>query len=218
MTLHNHYSKWDHIGDSDEERENEDLAHRTDVYRSLMQVNQQLIDFAAAGAIDEVKDVLKKGAHVNVKLPQNGNTPLHMALWLQHGDVARLLIQHGADVESKDNDGVRPLHTAAWAAFEGDATMTRFLLEKGCDINAATAAGNTPLHHAATASKECVEILLGAGANPLLKNAKGQTPLGYSREKKFGASMKRKTWMELLVLLEEAEAKWESKMSANEVD
>eukprot|EP01060_Flectonema_neradi_P029884 TRINITY_DN4236_c1_g2_i1.p1 TRINITY_DN4236_c1_g2~~TRINITY_DN4236_c1_g2_i1.p1 ORF type:complete len:227 (+),score=45.19 TRINITY_DN4236_c1_g2_i1:48-683(+) len=202
------YSKWDNIGDSEDEEEKEQTEHKLNVYRSLHKESQELFDYASAGALDLVKDVLAKGAFINSKLPQNGNTALHMSIWLQHQDVAEYLIQKGADCEVKDNDGCRPIHTAAWAAFEGDPKTLRLLLEKCVELEPTSNTGNTPLHFAASASDECVRLLLEAGANPLAKNNDGLTPRQYGEKKGFGGSMKRKQAQIMYAELEAAEQKY----------
>eukprot|EP01063_Lacrimia_lanifica_P029761 TRINITY_DN4596_c0_g1_i1.p2 TRINITY_DN4596_c0_g1~~TRINITY_DN4596_c0_g1_i1.p2 ORF type:complete len:198 (+),score=97.28 TRINITY_DN4596_c0_g1_i1:56-649(+) len=187
------YSKWDHIGDSEDEEDRLDKKHKSEVYHSLQKVNQELLDYAAAGVVDEVEMVLKKGAMVNSKLPQNGNTALHLALWLQHHDVARALMNHPkADLEVVDNDGMRPLHTAAWAAFEGDAPMVEELLKRGVEKQPVNNSGLTPLHLAASVSQTVTDMLLAAGCNPLTQSNDGETPLQYARRKGGGVSMKYK--------------------------
>ena len=211
MSRINEYSKWDGIGDSEDEQEKEDNAHRSNLYQSLHMESQQLFDYASAGALAEVKKVLDRGAFINCKLPQNGNTALHMSLWLEHRDVSSYLLTRGADPEIKDNDGLRPLHTAAWAAFSGDVKMVEVLLAKGVEIDPQNNSGNTPLHLAATVSYECTEVLLNAGANPLIRNENNQNALEYSKEKGFGATMKRKRWQELLEMLAQAIERWEAK-------
>lgn len=40
-------------------------------------------------------------------------TPLHVAARLGHGDIAALLLQHGADVAAATKDHYTPLHIAA---------------------------------------------------------------------------------------------------------
>lgn len=61
------------------------------------------------------------------------------------------------------------------------ANKTEFIqkaIEKGADINAVDILGNTPLHYGAqNAQDKNVEILLNAGAYPLIKNNNQQTPM-----------------------------------------
>ena len=58
-------------------------------------------------------------------------TPLHIAGWKGSVRVARLLIDHGADVNTQPDNIGTPL---ALAAYEGRYSMVEFLLDKGADV------------------------------------------------------------------------------------
>jgi hypothetical protein len=58
------------------------------------------------------------------------------------------------------------------------ARNLRHAISGKCPINAPDLAGNTPLHYAAWGTDpETVKVLLAAGADPLARNKKGETPL-----------------------------------------
>ena len=78
--------------------------------------------------------------------------------------VVKLLLDHGADVAARDNDGKTPLH----AAVEGDAeqAVVKMLLDRGADIAATDAADWTPLHYAAAPSAVCVSPFCGLAIHP----------------------------------------------------
>lgn len=89
-----------------------------------------------------------------------GKTSLHYAA--ERGDIkmAEVLLNHGADIESKDLSGTRPLHVAA----RGSLETTKFLVERGADVNAIDNEGNTALHKAAANRQiETLRYLLKLG-------------------------------------------------------
>ena len=92
-----------------------------------------------------------------------GFTPLLFAA--RHGrvDIARVLLEAGADVNDAAPDGASVLVVAV---FSGHGALARFLLEEGANANTATA-GYTALHAAVlTGDLVTVEALLAHGARP----------------------------------------------------
>jgi ankyrin repeat protein len=75
---------------------------------------------------------------------------------------ARLLIAHGAKVNSADRDGATPLHAAA---ISGQKDLAAVLIVNRAKINARTNMECTPLHWAASAGhKDIVDLLIANGA------------------------------------------------------
>jgi uncharacterized protein len=66
--------------------------------------------------------------------------PLHSAAAGGHTAVARLLLEHGADPNARQEGGFVPLHAAAQAA---DEKLYELLLAGGADQDAATDDGRT---------------------------------------------------------------------------
>ncbi|HWI64751.1 MAG TPA: ankyrin repeat domain-containing protein [Symbiobacteriaceae bacterium] len=87
--------------------------------------------------------LLGKGAPVSA-VGRNGmaNTPLHAALASNRTDVARILLEAGAEVDLGDGAGWTPLHLAA---ANGNREMVEELLQRGARPDAATAKGETAL-------------------------------------------------------------------------
>ena len=67
------------------------------------------------------------------------------SVWQGHGDVLRLFVERGVDVEKKDEYGRTLLHQAY---DKGDTDSVRVLCENGADIFAVNRYGYTPLIYA----------------------------------------------------------------------
>lgn len=91
--------------------------------------------------------------------------PLHEACSEGNIEIARSLIQAGADVHRHDWEGLQPLHLAADC---DDPDLIGLLLDAGADPNMlADGKNRTPLHRAATAGNlRTVKALLTGGADP----------------------------------------------------
>jgi ankyrin repeat protein len=101
---------------------------------------------------------------------------LHDAALKGFGEMAKLLVAHGAKIDAVNKNGSTPLHDAALA---GHAHMIEILAASGADVNAREAeSGATPIHHAASWGRTAaVRALLAARADPSIPNKAGQTPL-----------------------------------------
>ena len=68
--------------------------------------------------------------------------PLHSAASARNLEAARLLLEHGAPVNARQQGGWKPIHAAAQ---NGDRAMVELLLRHGADPRAANDQGQTPL-------------------------------------------------------------------------
>jgi ankyrin repeat protein len=73
--------------------------------------------------------------------------------------IARALLDNGADVNAKQQQGFTPLHAAA---HHGHIELVRLLLERGADPRAVTDAGKTPVDVASERGHGEVAALLGS--------------------------------------------------------
>lgn len=103
----------------------------------------------------------------------------------QNGDLnnVRTLVENGVDIDARDEeDGRNALHIAAAG---GHTEIVVYLLKNAGDnleayVNSKSADEETALHHAAKGSgdyEDTVQELISHGANKLLKDARGTTPL-----------------------------------------
>ena len=140
-----------------------------------------LLDAAARGDLQALRALLEGGADPGVALG-DGLTALHIAAEEGNVDMAKLLLDAGADAEAKTRIGsYTPLHLAAGSAH---LDVVEVLLRAGADVAAETTnSGATPLHLAARAmaGERVVRALLehGAAVNAV-ESAAGQTPLMFA--------------------------------------
>jgi Ankyrin repeats (many copies) len=114
-----------------------------------------------------------------------GDTALHVAAAAYQQDVARALLDLGANVSAANRRHARPLHYAVDGAPgasrwdpRAQRAMVELLLDAGADVGAVTKEGTTPLHRAVrNRCAEAVAALLEGGADWRTKNKRGSTPL-----------------------------------------
>ncbi|POR33318.1 Uncharacterized protein TPAR_06484 [Tolypocladium paradoxum] len=106
------------------------------------------------------------------------DTPLSRAAANGHKAIVRLLVEKGADIESKDSyEQISP----PLAAANGDEETVQQLVEESADVDLKDSHGQTPLSRAAANGHEViVRLLVEKGANIESKDSYGQTPLSWA--------------------------------------
>ena len=99
-----------------------------------------IVDATAAGDVEVVKRLIAEGVSVESKNAANGSTSLNVACVMGRVDVARVLIDAGADLETKNNEQTTPLFNAA---FFGHSEIVKLLLRAGADIDATDKSGTS---------------------------------------------------------------------------
>lgn len=154
------------------------------LYHGKSEVARLLIDrgtpvsFAEACALGDekrAKEMLAADPSLIHSRSADGYPSAGLAIFFKHGELARWLIEQGADVHAyaENANRVAPVHAAAAAC---DHETMRLLLERGADPNARQVMDYTPLHGAASRGDiEMAKLLLAHGADRAAKGSDGAT-------------------------------------------
>ncbi len=106
------------------------------------------------GYLEIVTLLLTKGAKVNVASRNDQHVmPLHSSVASRNIPISKVLLEHGADVNAKQQEDFTPLLEAA---HNGQLEMVELLLSYGADIHAKTADGHNAIDMARTSGHESV--------------------------------------------------------------
>ncbi|MBA3954026.1 ankyrin repeat domain-containing protein [Candidatus Dependentiae bacterium] len=126
---------------------------------TINQAEISLLHFASE--VDDivlVKLLLQAEYPVNIKDHAEKNTPLHIALKNGHQEIAKVLLDHGADITLANQYSELPIH---YAAESGNAKVVKLSLDTGINVNVRDNSNKTPLHYASKKGQtEVVELLL----------------------------------------------------------
>nr|WP_253309278.1 ankyrin repeat domain-containing protein [Rickettsia endosymbiont of Ceutorhynchus assimilis] len=113
---------------------------------------------------DIIGFLLSKGVSIN-DTDKQGYTPLHYAAWRGRLEIAELLVDKGASINTADAStaGKKPIHVAAE---NNSKSIIEFLISKGVNVDEADKNGWAPLHYAAKFDQlEVAKFLIEKGAN-----------------------------------------------------
>jgi len=136
-----------------------------------------IFNAAVAGQVPMVLQQIDRDPALLESHSGDGWTPLHLAAFFGHRDLANALLDRGAGVNSRSTNSMKntPLHAAAAG---GQTAVVELLLKRDADPNATQEGGWTALHSAAQAgNREMVETLVAHGANLNARAANEQAPL-----------------------------------------
>lgn len=95
-----------------------------DVNQTLSQGNTVLIEASIRGRHNMIKLLIEFGANIN-HANAGGWTALHCAIYYSHLKVAEVLLENGADVEMKTNEGLTPTDIARRTNFRAMQNLLR---------------------------------------------------------------------------------------------
>jgi ankyrin repeat protein len=129
---------------------------------SINVLMDQLFQAIRQGNLAQIKTLLVANPHWINGQDSRGFTPLIMATYTGNADIARYLLEQGADVNGRDAAGNTPL---IGVAFKGDQAMAALLLERGADLQSKNKQGATALSYATEYKHEgLAQFLKEAGA------------------------------------------------------
>ena len=134
--------------------------------------------YHAAWSPELVRELIRRGFDVN-GVGVNGKRALHQAA---HGrdpgsaQTAALLIDAGAEMEAKDEDGNTALHDSA-----DNPEVLQVLISRHAQIDALNSRRQSSLHIAvARRNTDSIRLLIAAGADPNLADASGNKPIHFA--------------------------------------
>ncbi|MGI8741275.1 MAG: ankyrin repeat domain-containing protein [Bryobacteraceae bacterium] len=161
------YSRQDAIGDTLLDR-----GARMDIFSACI-----------AGDQAPVIELLAKDRGLVNSYSGDGWTPLHLAAFFSHKEIAEVLLANGADANARSRNamGNTPLHAAVAAR---KPEVVPVLLAHGADVNVRQQGGFVPLHAAAqNGDVELARLLIANGADVKARADNNQNALDLAMTK-----------------------------------
>jgi ankyrin repeat protein len=163
------------------------LHDNSDLVRQLVKVQSEPLGFFSAvilGKLDRVKELLKATPELVKQRNSVGSgwTPLHVAAWEGHEEIARVLLDAGANVNGAKGE-TSPLDWTV-SRKQPNLKLAKLMIDRGADVNRHDGLEKeTPLHYAAKyGNVELAKMLLNAKADPRAKDWRGKTALDLAKE------------------------------------
>jgi uncharacterized protein len=133
------------------------------------------------GRTEAVLLLLSRGVAPDTKVDSGGNTALMTASWQGHTETVKALLDHGADINARNDDGRTAL---MYASDRAKPELVRMLLDRNADVSARARNGRTAISHAITSgASEVVQLLIEAKADVNTAGENGEVPLTQARRR-----------------------------------
>lgn len=157
--------------------------------------------------VGEVKDALKNLDQIFKDKTDKSGLLSKVLILAAYGSgnpaLLKELVDAGADIEARDEDGVTALSNAA--SMEHNQAL-EYLLSKGAPVNQIDRKGRTPLYMAAVVGNiDGVKLLLAKGADKSLEDTDGKTAVMIAEESLQSPDISpaaKKTYPEIIKLLQ----------------
>lgn len=151
------------------------LDPRTDINSVDVDGRTALSWAAKEGHEDVARLLLRRGAKIDDKALYPDRKPLHEAVMYNKSNMVKLLLQSGAQLDSRDCKGRQPLHCGSDC---GHTEIVQILLDMGSNVNAMDAFGASSLQWAASAGHfDVIKLLVDHGARVNYRKKKCLTAL-----------------------------------------
>jgi uncharacterized protein len=147
--------------------------------------NVTIHEACCIGELETVKVHIDQTPEALNSFSKDGFTPLGLACFFGHVNLAVYLIETGADANIAANNDFRvaPIHSACAIS---SVPIVNLLIAAGANVNLPQQKGIRPVHSAChNGSMEIVRILVAAGADPTIADHSGKTPTDYALEKNY---------------------------------
>lgn len=140
----------------------------------------ELMEEIKAGNTDLVAELLRAGHDVNKLSEEDRLSPLSLACQCGRLEIAKLLLEHGADVNIPGPEGQTPLHLLCGAEERCSdmVELGNLLISHGASIDAADNMGKTPVLRACESEDhKLVHLLCSAGCNVNIHDYNGDSAI-----------------------------------------
>ncbi len=131
------------------------------------------------GDFETVARMLQGQSSLAVSRDRFGFQPIHLLDVYFDARIFRLLLEHGAEVNARNDDGITLLHILA------DAEAVHIVVAAGAELEAVDMHGRTPLLELSSEEDrvDVIEALLAAGADIQACDKQGHTALALARRR-----------------------------------
>lgn len=147
-------------------------------YITFAAVTEPVVEAAKNGDLRKVKTILAQNPSKLNATDDDKYTALHWACMRTHWDIAKFLIEKGANVNAVGGDGGTILN---WTVHHDNVEIVKLMVEKGAKLNVRNQWGMTELHTAIW--RGCInvtEYLLNSGSDPMIRTNEGWTAMHYA--------------------------------------
>jgi uncharacterized protein len=157
------------------------IENGADVNYLYTKNNEEYTPLIIVKEINLAQLLISKGANVNKKTPNFERTPLTSAVFSGDVELAKLYLDHGADINATTlgTFGHETALSVALISPNVSKDLVNLLISRGADANYADGLGHTPLMSACSkrGNSTIVGILLHAKARVNAKDMDGYSPL-----------------------------------------